>query len=413
MEMFKLRHLDSLIVTILFASLPVDMINGILLKSNNVLPVSIGQIFKTLVLILIFVRFLFSVKYLIISIFLFFLLLIPSFYQLVINSENSSFLFDIVKVSRYLLPLFSLLFFIPIIRRKDQSIIRMLFNLVKFSYIILVGNILLKLFGLGYPMYEEGNIGSKGYFFAGNEISVLLIILASIIAFDLWLRKRRGLYILFLILNIMVGVMVSSKTGLIGIGLIFLLIPIKKPTRKFGLKKLKGVIITSIIALPLGLLVTWRIIKNSPIFDRFSFFWDKLDFWTFVLSSRNKFFGRAYENYKENYNLIEKFIGVGQSKYEALNQGKIVEMDVADIFFAYGIFGLILFLFLTYVLWIQLLRLRRYSAFYFANFVFLMVLVLLSISTMAGHVFSSGMAGIFIGLLISLMYLKLDDKTSK
>lgn len=288
----------------------------------------------------------------------------------------------------------------------DESGIRKLFKLVQFSYIILAGNILLKYVGLGYPMYEYGNIGSKGFFYAGNEISALLVILSSMIAFNYWHNNKKLNYFLFWAFTLFIGLTISSKTGVVGILLVFVLIPLKRPSLKVSLGRLLFFLCSLFLVIPFAIYLSWMFVQDTAFYIRLQYFSEKFDFWTFLLSNRNVFFVEAYENFKEKYSVIEKIMGVGQSQYEVINNGRIVEIDFADIVFAFGFLGFIYFLAVILFLIVQALRFSRNSKYIFANFVLLMILILFGISTTAGHVFSSGMAAVFIGLLFSLMYFQ-------
>ena len=57
----------------------------------------------------------------------------------------------------------------------------------------------------------------------------------------------------------------------------------------------------------------------------------------------------------------------------------------------------------------QSLKFKRTGINDYASFVFLMIIVLFFISGTAGHVYSSGMSAVFIGLLFSLMFLKTNN----
>jgi len=405
--MLKLQKLDTYIFFLIFALLPVDMINSVMLRNAIILPITLGQIFKLIIIAVLFFRFfLFNFKLLVNSCLMLLLMLLPTFYQMFVQLDASFLFSDIVKVSRYLTPLFSFFFFKDFIVRQDPIELKKLFKLVWFSYIVLVVNILIKYIGLGYPMYKAGDIGSKGFFYAGNETSALLIILTSILAYKLFLTKERWKFYIFMVFSLFVGLSISSKTGVLGILLILILIPLERPTAEIKIGKLKKLILTLLVSIPLVVSGTWWAVKQSSVLDRLSYYWSKLDVLTFIFSHRNFFFADAYKVYIEKYSLTEKFIGVGQTRYELLNSSKIIEIDIADIFFAYGFVGLILFLFLFGILINQSWRFSKFKEYKYTNFVFLMALILLAISSIAGHVFSSGMSAIFIGLLFSLMYLK-------
>ncbi len=406
--MFKLYNLDKYIILLMFALLPVDMLNGLLLKNNVNFPISLGQLFKLLILLFLFFRFLFYPKALFISITLTLLLFIPTVYQLIKGFEEPFIFEDIIKISKYLSPVFSFLFFSTFIKTNGEDGITLLFKFIKFSYIVLVGNIFLKYLGLGYPMYEFGNIGSKGFFYAGNEVSALLIIVSSILGYQLWSQESRLNYLFFAALSLFAGLTVSSKTGTVGLLIVFILIPMKRPSLKFNIKKGLIFVISILTLLPLAIYAAWRSIQNTDLMIRLVYFSEKFDFLTFILSSRNVFFRNVYKTYIEKYDAIEKIIGVGQTKYEYLNTINVVEIDFADILFAYGIMGILYFILLMLFLIAQAIRFSKSVNYPHAGFVLLMALVILGVSSTAGHVYSSGMSAIFIGALFAMMYFRKD-----
>ncbi len=387
--------------------LPVDMLNGYLLKHNIILPISVSQLYKFFILHLIFLRFLFFPNLFKTSLILVLILIIPSFFQILYQLKAAFFFHDIVSVSKYTTPFFSFLFFSNVIINNEQekSIVK-IFDLVRVSYVVLILNIFIKYFGFGFPMYEHGDIGSKGFFYAGNEVSVLFLILASILAHGLWKKRNKIKYYLFLLLNLAVALTISSKTAIFGIVLVFFLIPLKRISFKsISKKRLKLLFFYGILFIIVSFL-SWKVIINSAVFSRISFFWESLDFWTFILSGRNIFFADALETYIHKYNFIEKVLGVGQSTYEQLNNGKIVEIDIIDIFFTYGFPGAFLFVSSIIFFLVKLINLSKTNQYSHCNFVYMMTFILLFVSITAGHVFNSGLSAIFLGLLLSMIFLK-------
>ncbi len=403
-SMLKLATVDIFVILLMFALLPVDMINGILLTNSINLPISLSQSYKFLLLLCLLIRFMLTFRLLIVTLIITFCLLTPSLYQLINSSEGSYFFLDFIKISKYLAPFMCFLFFVDGIKRHGDSLYPYLMGLVRFSYAVLVVNILIKYIGLGYPAYKSGEIGAKGFFFAGNEISALLIILSSIIAFVIWKKGLKIRYFAFLALNLFAGLTISSKTAILGILLVFFTIPFQGKSLK--IKKFLPLVMAVLVLLPLTFFLSWKFIQNSSLIVRLEYFYKELDLWTFILSSRNVFLANSYETYLHAYDIVEKIIGVGQTRYEYLNNLKVVEIDIVDIFFAYGILGLLIFLFMMYFLLVQSKRFVRSKKYPFANLVYVMTLVLLLISTLAGHVFGSGMSAVFLGLLFGFMYLK-------
>ncbi|SEL84074.1 O-antigen ligase like membrane protein [Maribacter orientalis] len=397
-----------LVLWLMFALLPVEMLHGFLLHSGVNLPLSVGQAFKLILLASLLFSFFIELNGLFICLFLFCLLFIPSLGQSLSKLEIGFLFKDFIKISRYLMPLIVFLFFKKIIERGRSNEMNLIFKLVQFSYLVFVFNILLKYIGLGYAMYPNGDIGSKGFFFAGNETSALLIILSAIIGFNLFKKGKKLSYFLFFLFNLFIGLTISSKTGTLGVLIVFLLIPVKQFQLKIRLRYVKNIIISILLIVPVVVVSTWKFIVASPVFTRLKFFWHELDFLTFIFSNRNNFLKNAWKVYWEEYNFLEKIIGVGQTNYEILNGNSIVEIDIADIFFAYGFVGLLLFVFIMFLSYYQAKIFRATNRHPFAGLAVLMIFVLLGISTIAGHVYSSGMSAVFIGLVFSLMYLKKD-----
>ena len=183
--------------------------------------------------------------------------------------------------------------------------------------------------------------------------------------------------------------------------------PIGRPKFRWSKKRLVRLFLSILVLIPALFFFIWQYVKSSAVYHRLSFVWDKLDIWTFLLSNRNNFFQNALNTYYEEYTFIEKVIGVGQTKYEYLNDSKIVEIDIFDIFFAYGYIGLLVFMSFIFYLLAQAKQFSKKDDTYKnSNFVVVMILFLFGISSTAGHVFSSGMSAVFIGVLFSLMYLK-------
>jgi hypothetical protein len=159
--------------------------------------------------------------------------------------------------------------------------------------------------------------------------------------------------------------------------------------------------------MPTGLYFIVDYLKYSDVMVRFSYFWKQLDIYTFILSNRNTLLFDFIEIFKKEYNIIEIFIGVGQSTFETLNHNHIIELDFFDIYFAYGIIGIMLFLFyITFVVIQSKLKSNNRKIFTFTSYTKYIAILLIVLSFFSGHIFNSGMAAIYIGCVFSLMYYK-------
>ena len=404
----KIYSFDIVIFFLLFGLLPVDMLNGFLLREVQLTPViTISQLYKIVVLALLFIRITTTER--IIVFVIFGLLLLPSFFQVVTSFNLKLILVDAVKVIKYLASFIAFLYFRSIFINKGHLLDRV-YKWMFFSFIIIVLNIFLRLFGIGFPMYTmQGlEIGSKGFFYAGNEISATLLIISSFLMYWFKLYNKPGLFIFIGVLAIVTGLYATTKTAILGTIFTFIYFLFLMPRRNMlTIKSLFIYIIFFFICMPIGGYFIIDYLESSDIMRRIAFFWDKLDIYTFILSNRNTFLFDMIEIFKEKYNIVEMLIGVGQSTFESLNNDHIIELDFFDIYFAYGLIGVLLFVLYTLFILIKAkLKLFSGKTFVFAPYTTYIALLLIVLSFLSAHIFNSGMAAIFIGCVFSLMYYK-------
>lgn len=396
----------------LFGLLPIDMLNGYLLRELEASPViSISQMYKIILLGFLFVRINITEK--VIVILVFGLLLLPTVFQ-VVSSYNIKLVFiDLVKVVKYLGSVLAFFYFRTLFINKGY-LLKWVYKWMLFSFLALVVNIFLRLFGLGFPMYslEALEIGSKGFFYAGNEVSAVLIIVSSFLMYWYQLYNKKMLFIIIGVVAILTGLYITSKTAILGTIFTFIYFFIFKPNRKrISIKSIVSFLLSFFILLPLGLYLIMEYLKTSDVMKRFSYFWKELDIYTFILSNRNTFLFDFIEIFKKEYNVIEMIIGVGQSTFETLNHNQIIELDFFDIYFAYGVIGVLLFLFyISFLLIKSKIKSLYRKTYLFSSYSKYIVLLLIVLSFLSGHIFNSGMAAIYMGCVFSLMYYKSNNE---
>ena len=399
---------DTIIFALIFGLLPIDMINGYLLREVGVTSIiSIAQLYKLFIIGALFMRINSTEKVIIIS--LFGLLLLPTAFQVASSFDVKLLFIDSVMVIKWLSSVLAFFYFRIIFIHKAH-LLKWVYRWMLFSFLILVLNIFLRLFGLGFPMYSMDalEIGSRGYFFAGNEVSVVLLILSSFLMYWYQFYNKKMLFIIIGMLAILTGLFMTSKTAIFGTFLTFFYFLIFNPNRKgISISNIVSFLLSVFILLPIGFYFIVKYLKTSDVMERFSFFWNELDIYTFILSNRNTYFFDFIEIFKKEYNIIEMFIGLGITNYELINPNDIIEIDFLDIFFSYGIIGCSLFLFYISFLLIQskIKSLNR-KTYLFSSYSKYIVILLIALSFLSGHVFNSGMAAIYMGCVFSLMYYK-------
>lgn len=404
----KIQDIDVIIWALLMPILIIDSLNGWLYENSIATPFSISQVYKLVLVGLFLLRLVKTPKYLLFVFALFSFMIFPTCVQWIKGIVDWKVIIqDLIFAFKYLITVIAFFYFKVVLSTVDHDKIPKYFVWIKCSYFVLALNLSLKLVGLGYPMYTNGNIGSRGFFIAGNEISALLIILASILAYYYWvINKNWRLFILYGVFSFFLGLLISSKTGMLGIILVHMLIIGSTVTLDFSQKKtfkrLLYVFLSSGVFLS-GLVL---FVKHSAIMARYMYFWNKMDFLTFILSSRNIFLAEMIPIFETSYSHLEQWIGVGNYRFEALANQKI-EIDVLDILFTYGYLGALFFCGLVTVYLVNLGKQVKYSRFFsYAKLSLICCLVLVLLSCLSGHIFNSGIAGIFIGFVLSLAYYK-------
>jgi hypothetical protein len=391
--------LGVLLIPLLFGLLPIDMINGLILRESSGDSLSLGQIYKLPILIVMLFAMLIKPRLFLVIISLFSILFVSTLLRLSFNFEI--YIKDIISILKWLTPLISFYFFSELFKLNLLS--RSLRNWIYFSYLVMAVNILISLFGFGFPMYSNAmgaKIGTRGFFYAGNEVSVTLLVLYSFVAYQIIKSKFS---FPFFLLNVFLAILVSSKTVILGIILVYLLIRnIGKQSKTINSRIIiKRTVLTILIIISLFYL--FSAILSTPFGDRLIFFYNKLDFLTFILSGRNLFFLNNYDLLRANYNFLFVLFGVGYSEYSAVFK-KMVEIDVLDLFFTFGLVGVTIFIFsiarLLYTTYESRFNSEKY------RFSYYLTLVLILSSSMTGHTFNSGMAGIFIGFCLAYYNLK-------
>jgi len=404
-------NLDWFIILALFMLLPVDMINGILLKGGIAFPISIGQLYKLFVLLLFCFRLVLRPKVdFMFLIGVFILFAIPSFVQYTFNDEYTPRIVmdDLIKTSKYISVFLALIYFSRVCVAPRKLTRTLLKNWIVFSYIVFAVNILLKYVGLGFPFYDYDNTGTTGYFYAGNEISALHLILYAIISYHLYEIKKSGLlFFLFFLFNLFLGITITSKTAMLGIVLVTILV-LANPENmnKISLRKIIIWILSILIFIPLTIFLAYRLLSDSLIMERIYYFYKKWDFVTFIFSQRNLRVEKMMPIYMDQWTIWEKMFGGGQYFYE--NQLRnVIEIDFFDVFFAYGLFGLIIFLAVVILLFLKA-YIQFKNGYPYGRLTLLMLFVLVLEAAIAGHVFNSGIAGIYIGACLGLMFYRPD-----
>lgn len=404
----KLKTLDKFVLFLLSYVVLIDMINGFFMIEMSKVPIS--QIFKTLILITLFLR-LSKSKYFSFIILLFIAFQIGAVLGFIKTGSFDGLINDVVVSTKWFnVPLSFFYFKILFNKTKlDSSIPPKIYNFLKMSFIFLAINMILGMLGYGMAFYNEGYnnaIGTRGYIFAGNELTILLLAISFPLATNFYLNKEFKKYFLLFIVIMVFAFLMTSKTVLGGVIIVFLIPPISQC--KFVIKKkwIDYFLLLLIFGLPVLSYTFFLGITKMGLIDKLKFAMrrNNNELLTVILSNRNNFIKRGWDVFVNDYDWYERIFGLGQ-KYHLELSGHLAEVDFFSLMFSSGIFGLSCLLVMIFYWLYRAYKLSQKGNLY-AKAVFIFIIFITIISNLSGHIYGSGIAGYFIGLCLALMYFE-------
>jgi len=282
-------------------------------------------------------------------------------------------------------------------------------NIIVLNATILMLNLSLGLLGIGFGNYgvsETGELlGSKGFFYAGNEVSATLIAIFALMTFIFRERLHRNMlemlaaFFLFFIASLMS----LSKTSLIGFLMVLAFAVNSYLSRAAKVKFCAVAAVATVVAAP------WWLPLMRVSIERWQFFWDlKPDFFDFITSGRTE----RIESY------ISWLTGGGGGMHILFGQGLnrisqigSFENDLLDLTMGSGILGLLFYCVWAEWAWSGLTN-RVTKGLPNGMFTFYFVGTFLVLSVIAGHVIYSAMLAPFIALIAVVSSRNFSNATS-
>lgn len=398
--------LDLFILLLAKWYLLIDAGNGVLLQLFG-LSAPLSAVYKSLLLVLITVALLWhQVKGLILPLLLLLLMLLGPFYSLLLFGNHAGFSYDAGMLLKILSPLLAALYFYNLVQRDPVQARQALHQIMLFSFIIMLLNLLLGRLGYGFEAYlpndylPDQNLGTKGFFKATNELSALLLVLSGYLFASYWPQAKLK-FALVLVGSLFCASSMLTKTGIAGVLLLAVFIPLlqskhywQQYSRLIGmLSLLLGVVlILSLWQLPF-------ILQTLGIGQKLQWVYQQQGLLGVILSSRDQYAIQNWQlavTYFQHWHLL---VGIGVSGLELYTAKPLAELDPVDLFIWYGGFGLGFF-----VLWFGFVLSQSYRSYMktpasVAAGILTINAVLLLVACMAGHVLTSGMLWIPWGML--------------
>lgn len=401
-----IKILDSIILGLLSYIVLVDMINGYFIMEDSRLPIS--QVYKLIILILMLLRMSIS-KEIILAIFLIFLFEINAFFGFINHRDLSDFSKDLVFGAKWVNVPISYFYFKNLFLSNHFDLIFDKFRkMIRWNFLFICLNMFLGVLGFGMAFYFDGYpnaIGTKGFIFAGNELTILVLSIYFIINVHFYFLKQYRNYFFFFLIFILLSFLITSKTVLFGVFLVFiipLITSIGQRIKKIWISRLVKVFM---FAFPVFIVLIYFGIANSGVINKISYSLraNNNDILTVILSNRNNFVAEGWRVFNEHYSFFQRVFGMGQ-QYHLKFSGHSAEVDFFSLLFAAGYIGLFSLLFVIFYWFYNVSFCLKRPEYIFARNCAAFIVFLLIISNLAGHVLGSGIAGIFIGICLALMY---------
>ncbi|PFZ42885.1 O-antigen ligase family protein [Bacillus wiedmannii] len=301
--------------------------------------------------------------------------------------------------------------------------------------------------GTDFPSYPNSKIGSRGWFFAGNDLSSIFAIMFPIVVLYSVHKTTsfsKAYYWIPTVLAMYASIMIGTKVGYgaivitLGIALFFLFIEYMIHRKKEG-KGFTYLVNTVVAAVVLGGLLV--LTPQTPIAKNMSIHLQIYEYKksvqeekdrkegkvikdeehkqgeltdsemkSLIYSDRDKFL-KVYKQYYKEAPLSQKLFGMGYAGNYTTKM-KLVEMDFHDLFFAFGIVGFLMYLLplLYFGIKIFIRIITNFKKLFSVKHMLLASTLVLSlgIGFMSGHVLTAPAVSIFFTVILAYMVVDLE-----
>lgn len=408
-----LSNIESILILISFGSIAIiDSINGFIIRNFDTI-VSLGQIYR--ILLIIFMLYLITKfrQFRIIPILIVgYLTLIQILYFLIYHGSVHILFNDLVEISKFILIIFIIEAF-KALRIHEKNFKRLLRNIFLANLILFPVSLLIpKLLGVGYSMYSN-NVGNSGFFYAANDLNAVLIILFAYginILFQGNLTRNKWISFSVIVLSIAASlILLGSKSSIAFTALIIFIYTIKffKEKKKYFSRKNIVLSLTGIVVLMAAAGIVFNDDINKSL-ERHSYFFEKQakegNVISFIVTGRDEFLSASYQAYvNADLKFLRFWLGVGSDTHAKETaayfsddrDSLIIEMDIWDTLFRYGFLGVVIMYGYLLLIIYEHVRLNQNY-----NFNFLLCFALLLMySSLGGHVLYSALSGSFLALV--------------
>jgi len=389
-------------------SLFVDSVNGFFLEGLGIDP-KLSAMYKLLMLIMILFQIAsYSQRTFTYLLTLITTLMIGPALNLIESHDGVGLLEDFIALIKLLTPLVVFIYISLVASIDNQRVIKYGIRALQAAFLILLGNLVLGTMGFGYASYSTGDVGVKGFFYAGNEVSGLFIVLFAWFLHQAWQKNSITKYAIASGLTMLFGLLIATKAAMLASALMVYCIPLMNDrNRLLNLTWVKVKLILPLVVLIVLLsLFIVPVLESTGIWGRMVWFYEKKGILGLLFSGRDEFVVDGFTAFYYQAGFLQYIFGFGQSGLGEITKASM-EIDPLDMFLWFGAIGLIIYSLLSVLFLRNAYLATRGGSTGLAPAVLLMNILLIGVSVVAGHIFTSGMLGPFVGLINGLVYAEL------
>lgn len=370
----------------------VDSFTGLALNLGFSVPLS--QVFKLLVLLLLIIKVSRFKRYLL---FLFFILTYLLILLIHHGIRSANFILTISHLTKLLSTIYLYFYFVYTIKLYQNGILLNIKKVFIIGFLVISVNLTMGLFDIGFHTYVNEGIGYKGFFYAGNELGGVIACIIPFVLYVTYWNYSTKAYCILSIFILTLALILSTKSVLLICFLSVFVIPWLYGTKKIR-TKLLFILLT--VGLPLLIFMIVKMITNeNDLMIKYSYAYQNKGLMGLILSDRDLFWKEKSVLF-ESQDFYTRFFGLGENI--------TVEMDLFDVLLNYGYFGCIATIGIYSYLFIVAFKYKRYNS--YNKLVVYQDFLLLLMSLVAGHILFSSMAGIYIALINSLIFIRKNIK---
>lgn len=361
------------------------VLNGLSLEGGSG---SIGQIYRFLIFLLALL-IICKTKHFLYILFIFTYFFFLESFSFFLHGEFSGFLVGIIYANKILYIIAVFFALTKAVKFVGLDCVIKLFVFSAFICAFILG--VTTFFGVNSTTYATGG-GTKGVFASGNGLSVFLGA-ASLIAYNSYMNKGGGVYFVLFFIVLFACISVGTKASII-----FLLVSSIFVFANADYR-VKLLIFSS------GCYLFLSAVNLRDLFIFFDVIGARYDnspsFFSFLASSRDVFFEEAYSQYVvDGFFALRVLFGLGvfvsyRDPTISIGAYDTLESDFLDVFYMYGVFGVLAYLGLFIFIFLSFIKKKR-------MYLAVVSLCTFSYSLVAGHVLFNAMSSMIVSILMLL-----------